>query len=306
MKKASISIFTINLVIICAAAMGNIDSDLTAYYNFESLTGTDGEIVADQSGNGHNGICRRDLLMTKAPTIVPGPAGLGDALSFDGNFYVEIPNSEDFNITGGITIALWAKVNEFDDDWQTMFCRGDWSWRLARNNSTNGASFHLSGFGSIYGSWGGININDGQWHHIVGVWVGSGNPTKLWIDGVRDYAQDDTLTGSINTSGNDPVTIGAQIHEGILRRQWKGCLDEVRLYNRALSDSDVEELYMFAMEDGWNSIPSVNLPPSKFMVFDGNSVNLTLEGEISDDGFPLPANPSSPDPQDPNRLSWWW
>ena len=306
MKKTAISIFAINMVIICAAARGDIESGLVAWYNFESLTGLDGEIVVDQSGNGHNGICRRDPLVTKAPTLVPGPAGLGDALFFDGNFYVEIPNSDDFNITQGITIALWAKVNEFDADWQTMFCRGDWSWRIARNSSTNGASFHLSGFGSIYGSWGSTNINDGQWHHIVGVWTGSGNPTKLWVDGVRDTAQDDTLTGSINTAGNDPVTIGAQINEGTLRRQWKGSLDEVRLYNRALSDSDVEELYMFSLEDGWNSIPSVNLPSSKFLIFDGNDITLKLEGKISDDGYPLPANLDSPNPEDPNKLTWWW
>ena len=306
MKKVIIFLLICNWALVINKANADIDSNMVAYYNFESMTGIDGETVVDQSGNGHNGICRQDQSMTKAPTIVPGPVGLGDALYFDGNFYVEIPNHEDFDITNSITISLWFKVDQFNTDWQTMFCRGDWSWRLARNSSTDGVSFHLSGFGDIYGSWGGINVNDGQWHQIVGVWSGSGTATKLWIDGIRDTARDDVLTGSINTSGNDPVTIGAQINGGSLGRQWDGSIDEVRLYNRALSDSDVEELYMFSLGSGWNSIPSVNLPPTKFLTSDGNSTEVKLEGKISDDGFPLPANPSNPDPQDPNKLRWWW
>lgn len=295
-----------SIAIFCNTVSGDINSNLVAYYNFESLTGIQGEPIADQSGNGHNGICRQDLSETKAPTIVPGPAGLGDALYFDGNFYVEIPNQSDFDITQAITISAWFKVDQFNTEWQTIFSRGDWSWRIARNGSSDAACFHLSGFGSIYGSWGGKNVNDGNWHQIIGVWDGSGNATKLWIDGVRDIATDDILTGAISTGGSDPVTIGAQIESGTLRRQWVGSIDEVRIYNRALSDSEVEELYMFSFEDGWNSIPYVSLPASKFITSDGNGVEIKLDGQVYDDGFPLPQNLENPNPDDPNKLSWWW
>ena len=257
MKKTAISIFLFNLIV-CTVAFSDIDSGMVAYYNFESISGVDGETVIDQSGNGHDGICREDISNIKAPTLVPGPTGLGDALYFDGNFYIEIPNHEDFDITQGITIALWFKVDQFSSEWQTLFARGDWSWRLARNDSTNGICFHLSGFGNLYGSWGETNVNDGQWHHVVGVWSGTDTSTKLWIDGVRDTAKDEILTGSISTNGSDPVTIGAQINEGTLRRQWIGSIDEVRLYNRALTDSDVEELYTYFYDEGWNSIPYVH------------------------------------------------
>jgi hypothetical protein len=306
MKKAAIVIFVCNIVLFCNVVFGDIESGLVAYYNFEFLSGIDGEAIADQSGNGHNGICRKDLYSTKAPTIVPGPDGLGDALSFDGNFYIEIPNHEDFDITQGITMSLWFKVGQFTVDWQAMFCRGDWSWRLARNSSTNSVCFHLSGFDSIYGSWAGSNVNDGQWHNLVGVWEGSGNATKLWIDGLQDVERDDVLTGSINTVGSDPVTIGAQINEGTLQRQWIGEIDDVRLYNRAVADNEIEELYGFINDQSWNSIPSVTLPASKYLVVDSNVAEIKLEGKISDDGFPLPANPSNPDPNDPNKLAWWW
>ncbi len=107
-----------------------------------------------------------------------------------------------------------------------------------------------------------------------------GNATKIWIDGVRDTARDDVLIGSIAMNGDDPVTIGAQINGGTLQRQWKGSIDEVRLYNRVLSDSDVEELYMFYLGPGWNSIPSVSLPASKILISDGNAAEVKLEGII--------------------------
>ena len=91
------------------------------------------------------------------------------------------------------------------------------------------------------------------------------------IDDVRDTADDAILTGSINTS-----------------------------------ESDTDKLYMFSSEQGWNSIPSVSLPPSKYLVLQGNSIEIKLDGTIFDDGFPLPETPSEPSPDDPNKLTWWW
>ena len=170
MNKTAIFICIFSITISFNSAFGDINSNLVAYYDFESLTGVQGESVVDQSGNGHNGTCRQDKSTLKAPMIVSGPTGMGDALYYDGNFYVEIPNHSDFNITQSITISAWFKVDQFNTEWQTIFSRGDWSWRIGRNSTSNSVCFHLSGFGDIYGSSGGIYVNDGQWHNIVGVW----------------------------------------------------------------------------------------------------------------------------------------
>ena len=129
------------LVLLPCPARADITNNLVAYYNFENLAGTLGETIVDQSGHGHNGVCRLDQSTLKAPTIVPGPSGLGSALSFDGGFYVQIPNHTDFNLTSNITVAAWVSVDAFDQDWQTMFCRGDWSWRLHRSGSSRLCGF---------------------------------------------------------------------------------------------------------------------------------------------------------------------
>ncbi len=292
---------------LCASlGRADIESDLIAYYNFEGLTGTTGETVVDQTGHGHNGVCRQDQSTLKAPAIVSGPTGLGDALSYDGAFYVQIPNHTDFDIVGPITMAAWIKVDLFDLDWQTFFCRGDWSWRLHRSDGGSSdpeeVAFHMSGL-SDYGPYGVTDVVDGQWHHIVGVWPGDGTPATLYVDGGID-AVSGTLTGTINTEGNDPVTIGAQINNGNLGRQWKGQIDEVRLYDRALNSTEVADLYAFTLA-GANSTPSVTLPASKTLKMPDN-VEFKLNGTVADDGNPLPDHPASPDPADPNKLSWWW
>jgi len=300
--------FTAFILAIAAAALGfcsaraDITNNLVAYYNFEGLGGLVGETVVDQTGNGHDGICRRDQNTLRAPTLVSGAKG-GAALSFDGSFYVQIPNHPDFNITDDITLAAWISVDSFDQDWQTMFCRGDWSWRLHRSGSSDYAAFHMTGLVNGPGGADGQTTNirlPKRWLHLVGTYK-NGVGAKLYINAALE-ASNSSVSGLINTSGSDPVTIGAQIDNGGLRRQWKGQIDEVRLYNRALSASDISELYQFSPTN-FNSRPSVTV--SGDLVFN-YPTNVQLSATITDDGYPLPPNPAAPNPADPRQLRWSW
>ena len=150
-KRPALALTALGLLLISRPVWADITNNLVAYYNFEGLTGLVGETVVDQTGNGHNGVCRQDQNTLRAPTIVPGPNGLGQALSFDGNFYVEIPNDPAFNITDNITLAAWVSVDALTQTWQTMFCRGDWSWRLHRDGSSDYAAFHMTGLSDTTG-----------------------------------------------------------------------------------------------------------------------------------------------------------
>src|ERR1022692_947297 len=281
----------------------DITNNLVAYYNFEGLAGIVGEVIVDQTGHGHDGVCRQDQGTLKAPTIVAGPDGLGDALNFDGNFYVQIPNHSDFNLTSNITCAAWVSVDGFNQAWQTIFCRGDWSWRLHRENSTDYAAFHLSGLSGGYGADGTTTdiLIPKRWLHLVGTYS-NGVGAKLYINGSLE-AVNTSVSGLINTNGSDPVTIGAWINGGVLSRQWLGQIDEVRIYNRALGAADVAQLYGFVLTN-YNSRPTVTVPGS--VVLNSAPTNTQLTATVSDDGNPLPANPSSPDLNEPHKLRWWW
>ena len=98
------------------------------------------------------------------------------------------------------------------------------------------------------------------------------------------------------------MTIGAWINSGMLSRQWQGQIDEVRLYNRALSAADVAQLYAFTLTN-FNSRPTITLPAAE--VFNAPT-NVQLTATVSDDGNPLPADPANPAPNDPNKLRWAW
>ena len=283
-------------------ARADITNNLIAYYNFEGMSGIVGETVVDQSGNGHNGVCRQDQVTLKAPTIVSGPSGLGQALSFDGNFYVQIPNAADFNVTSNVTVAAWVSVDALTQAWETMFCRGDWSWRLHRNGSSDYAAFHMNGLANGYGANGGTTdiAVPKRWVHLVGTYQ-NGVGAVLYINGAVEATG--AVSGLIATNGNDPVTIGAWINGGTLSRQWQGQIDEVRIYNRALTASDVTELYGFTLA-GFNNAPEAITPPGDITFEAPTNVQLTTI--VSDDGYPLPANPPSPAPNDPNKLRWGW
>ena len=299
-KRGLILLPLLALLLVDLSVRADIISGLVAYYDFEGLTGTVGETVADRSGNGHDGVCRQDQNTLRAPMQVAGPIGLGQALSFDGYFYVQIPNHTDFDLTTNITVAAWVSVDTFDQDWQTIFSRGDWSWRLHRRQNTDNATLGLTGLSGGNGANGYSNIRlPKRWVHLVATYTNGAGAT-LYVNG--SIETNSAISGAISTSGSDPVTIGSQINAGTLRRQWKGQIDEVRLYSRALSAGDVAELYGLVLTNA-NSQPTVTVPATLALSV---PTNVLLVATAMDDGNPLPANPANPDPNDPNKLRWGW
>lgn len=81
-------------------------------------------------------------------------------------------------------------------------------------------------------------LNDGQWHHVAATFANDGSPSaadiKLYVDGSPE-----TISGSqgvtINTTTSGNVKIGSDVQN----RFWKGELDEIRVYNRALTAAEV-------------------------------------------------------------------
>ncbi len=161
------------------------------------------------------------------------PATPDAALNFDGiDDYVLLPNESDFDITGPITVEAWIKVDEWDIPNQAIVTKGDNTWRISRNWINSTISFALSGVGQLDGS---VAVDDNQWHHIAGVYDGSS--MSLYIDGVLDVSN--TSSGSIATS-DDPVIIGSN-YQGIPTRFFDGSIDDVIIWDRALSQTEILE-----------------------------------------------------------------
>jgi len=80
-----------------------------------------------------------------------------------------------------------------------------------------------------------VNVNDGQWHHVAGVYDSSN--IYLYVDGVTSYFE--VATGNIKTS-TFPVLIGQNAE--LPTRLWTGLIDDVRIYNNALSAAEIADL----------------------------------------------------------------
>ena len=187
-------------------------------------------VAGDSSGSELHGMLKGD------PAWVTGRIGQGIELDGDGD-YVDLGSKSEFNLVHQISVACWIKVNAFDKEWQALVTKGDSSWRLSRGLENN---LHF-GCTGMWPEWvhGKKDVNDGQWHHVVGTF--DGNRLSLYVDGQLDTSA--TLIANprkIHVT-DDPVYIGANVQEE--GRNWNGLVDEVRIYNYALSEEEIQALY---------------------------------------------------------------
>ena len=191
------------------------------------LDETEGALATDATGHGHAGALVGDPLW--AAGAVDG------ALELDGEGdYVDLGTGPDFDLTDQITIAAWVKVNAFDMDWQAIVTKGDTAWRLSRSMDDN---LHFACTG-MWPEWvhGSANVNDAQWHHVAGVYDGA--ELSLYVDGTLDTSA--ATSGPINVN-EYPVYIGENAEHP--QREWNGLIDDVRLYNYALSQTEIQTLH---------------------------------------------------------------
>jgi len=188
-----------------------------------------------------------------------GAGVFGQAINLDGDGdYVNCGNKSSFELTNQITVAAWITVNTFDKKYQAVITKGDNSWRLARASGSNNIEFacngtaatRWTGWGEVpWGVSGTTSVNDGKWHHIAGVFDGAG--LFLYIDGVLEAAKG--AANSIDIS-NHNVCIGANAQAP--GREWNGLIDDVRIYNYALSQAEIVSVMGKSEIDVPSSLPA--------------------------------------------------
>ena len=196
-----------------------------------------GGTAYDLSGNRNHGTLTN---MANPPTAVSGWTGKG--LSFDGAAdFVDAWNNSSINITTGeLTVTAWFKTST-----GIRAIVGKVSNSLLHQYDIflyNNIRF-LVGNGSSYKSAEvvGVNPTDNNWHHIVGTWKQSTGEMKVYFDGVsRTISYDGVFdpTTALGAGGN--LYIGKR-GDGY---KFDGLIDDVRIYNRALTAGEVMELFV--------------------------------------------------------------
>jgi hypothetical protein len=230
---------------------GTLSSGLVGYWPFDG-NDISGTTAYDRSGQGNNGT------LTNSPTKTIGKVGQG--MSFDGTDD-EVNISSILGIgTGPVTISCWVYL--------TGNTHGAFV-KIGNNSPTNNDGFGLgvglTGFDSsgnnLIGLYEGvawkptgvaIGVND--WHHVVMRVNSSGSSTS-------DYFKDGVLVSSLgSTTASTPTGgqtfIGGYTSSMSVSRHPAARIDEVRIYNRALSASEIRTLYDMGAADKVNAAES--------------------------------------------------
>lgn len=200
----------------------------------------------DLSGNGYDGAWNGTFL-----TIL---GKYGSAGSFDGGIrYVDIGDPAVFDFgNSDFSISTWSYRNSGFTSWDTTLLSkwntggspGSNEWSLSNGSAISGLDtlpfFGIESGTTSYTAIGTESTNNNQWYHLVG--IRNGNYIYLYVNGDLKAS---TFVGNIAINNIAGRTLKiAKIDGGSYGLN--GRIDEVRIYNRALSSSEVKGLYNFA------------------------------------------------------------
>jgi len=203
------------------------EAEMVGWWRLDEGSGT---AANDSSGYGNHGT------LVSNPQWVVGVAG--GALEFNGTSdFVDCGDDESLDITGPITITLWMRPAAAGEGGPNAgpVCKAlsgaTWSWQL-RYNAPGGNYMGFQFNGDPEGStWVDVqeDLSPGQWYHVAGTFDGTN--IKCHLDGTE------TDSGTISgiRGGQSTFFIGQDGWVNV----FNGAVDEVRVYNHALSEAEI-------------------------------------------------------------------
>jgi len=217
-----------------------------------------GDIVLDWSGHNNHGT------LTNGPVWVEGADG--GALQFDGqNDYVNLETPPELYIPNNYTYTAWFRVGQDingDSGAQYILCigsRSDLCFGVEDNVGIDGdlalhyydtaPGFHALGVGQT------IWYAD-DWHMVAGTKDATGH--KIYLDG--ELKNSDTNTNDDNYATSRMISIGAMGWNS--DEYFNGTIDDVRIYNRALTQDEIQTIMRGDLFVAWNPSPAKGATPN--------------------------------------------
>jgi hypothetical protein len=216
-------------------AMADLTTGLVGCWKMDEGTGSS---LSDETSNNLDAALARTYDWTDGK--------YGKSLDFGGQGYALVQNAPVLNGFGeGITISAWLYRNNADN-----------GYRIALSREAQCDIYEHFGLGALDGKHlliiycngspaivSGGTAPTGQWYHLVGTW--DKNTARVYADG-QQVAQGEK-SGSFDFSDQNPLIIGGNSNncggDNYLNDAFNGRVDELRIYNRALSAAEVTELY---------------------------------------------------------------
>ena len=222
---------------------------LVGYWSFNEGTSTR---AADFSGFGNTGI-----LTTNGGTLpswVNGKRGKALDLELSSSNFVDVGSGSSLQLTGAMTVCAWVKAESIDSlDESYIVARvtpgGSPKWPYGFYAHDDGAGVYKVGLG-----WNDdiLDIEDfrttngvmslGVWTHVCAVRDSGADDVDIYVNAVNKPVSQ-TNSGVDPTTQSAKTSIGRFGENAAANMYWDGLIDEVRMYNRQLSTSEVAKLY---------------------------------------------------------------
>ncbi len=218
MKRSHLVLMAVALLLIATSSYANVASGLVASYPFSGN-------AQDTSGNGNN------ATVNGASLTADRFGTPSSAYSFNGTSnYLRIADSASLNITGDLTISAWIRTSTPGQIiFSNMLEVSPHSGYSLRTLSDGRIQF-ISGDQHLFGT---SPVTTGLWTHVAVTLAGT--TATSYINGLIDNSG----TVGVPTTSSVDQTIGASYTPFYF---WNGALDEINVYNRALSPSEIQEL----------------------------------------------------------------
>jgi hypothetical protein len=255
-----------------------MDTALLGWWKFDEGSGT---VAKDSSGN------QRDGTVYGNPTwqTSGSPVGNSGYLEFDGlDDYVDVNYiTRDAFLLPVYTVSMWFRIDGSDTDERNLISvtnsELNHGMLLSVNRDVVGTMRYLHRHPFLYAMgppyeniYTTTTYNDGFWHHAVAVRA-SDNNRLLYVDGLQVGSEPNAITAF---DAPMRVILGALFSSGYTQggRWWNGAIDDVRIYNRALSAAEVTAIYNGSETHKWphyedvNSMFSIRNPQDERLVVD--------------------------------------
>ncbi len=187
-----------------------------------------GATAADQAGDD-------DLTLQGNTSWTTGQSG--SALQFDGDGDFAQTSGPVVDTSGNFTVSAWVKLDR-TNGWLTAVGQDgpvQSTFFLQKTGDTNKFSFSTAGGRALST----FTPETGKWYHLVGVRNAATQTHSLYVDGVKQSS----FAQCLNPQSNGPFTVGRARFDSQNVDFWPGAVDQVHVWDRALSDAEVEELY---------------------------------------------------------------
>ncbi len=212
----------------------NISAGLLAYWNFDEISGMK---LRDASNLGH------DATLQGNPAAAGVSGQIGGAFSFDGvNDFAVVPHSSTLNLTDDATISFWLNPQNYglQSGGYGRILRKTVNYDVALNSTLQ--TFMFAGVNKAFVNAATNAVELNVWQHLA--LVIRNNAIEFFKNGQSLGPAQPAQVGSVNT---DPLIIGNFQSDLAINRLYTGLMDDLGLWNRALTAREINGVYQNAL-----------------------------------------------------------